>query len=451
MAATAVTLRDALSKILGQDDSDLGRARASSRSPPAPPPSPSLLRSSEFEFEKLFHSPGSDYMDSEPGSPSTSDCDLSIPCVPSSCGSLAVPLCSNHHAYHSNHHGNGLASSCICQISRQTEALSVSFPSDGSHSHPSEHSGSAASSLGLGLSGPCSNASCVEERLLDMGFSQTEKRERKISLKRNHDDISMDDCCYADSDSSWLVIDMDRNKKSCQERSCIHASSRSSPKHSRRQPALVSSVPSTSDYAHDHASGQASNAQVKATSAGSYPHWPNGFSRHRTVVAGAGSGQVLVSSMGMSSAGVVTRTSVGFDEQQMDCQDDDSRPSIPVVTRIDDMDCDSSVPQYASSPFSFNAQVPAASSSGPGHSASQQPFPSFRPHAHTFSGFKTSTNVTPSPSLAPSGLMNAGMAHLGVPDNFSSPRSQQFDFFSFHEPSGGGLPSSPQDLFSKSL
>ena len=446
MATTTITLRDALSKILGQDDSDVGRARASSRSPPAPPPSPSLLRSSEFEFEKLFHSPGSDYMDSEPGSPSTSDCDLNIPCaLPTSCDSLAVPLCSNHHAYHSNHHGNGLVSSCICQISRQTEALSVSFSSDGSHCHqPSEHSGSTASSLGLGLSGPCSHASCVEERLLDMGLAQTEKRERKISLKRNHDDISTDDFCYPDSDTSWLVIDMDRHKKSCQDRSCIHASSRSSPKHSRRQPALVSSVPSTSDYAHDYAPGQASNAQVKATSAGSYPHWPNGFSRHRT--ATAGSGQVLMSSMGMSSAGA-TRTSIGFDEQQMDCQDDDSRPSIPVVARIDDMDCDASVPQYTSSPFSFNAQVPAVSS-GPG----QQPFAPFRPHANTFSGFKTSTNVSPSPSLAPSGLMNTAMSHLGVPDNnFSSPRSQQFDFFSFHEPSRGGLPSSPHDFFSKSL
>ena len=420
----------------------MDRAHASGESPPAPPPSPSLLRSSEFEFEKLFHSPSSDCMESEPGSPSTSDCDLSLSYQPTSRSGLAVP---NHHAYHSDHHGNGLAS-CICQISRQTEALSVSFPSDGSCCYP-DHSGSAASSLGL--SGRCPNPACGEERLLDVDLSRTEKRERKISLKRNHDDISMDD-----SDPTWLVIEVDPmvvggNKKSCQERTCPHGSSRSSPKHGRRQPIIVSSMPCTSDFTHDHSSGQTHPQVNVVTSSGSYPHWPNGFSQPRVVNSSC---QVPVTTMGMSSA-AATRTSTGFDDQQMDCQGED--PRVPVLTRVDDMDCEVSLPQFASSPFSFNAQVPAVSS-GPVHPAGSHPFASFRPHAHTFSaGFKTCTNVSNSPhspSISPSGLVNLDMSHLGVPgNNLATPRTQQFDFYSFHEPSGTVFPSSPHDCFSKSL
>lgn len=450
MAATAVSLRDALSKILGRGELDVGGAHAGSRSPPAPPPSPSLQQSSEFEFEKLFNSPGSDHMESEPGSPSMPERDLSLSCE-SSYNSLTVPPYCSHLAHLSNQHGNGL-SSCIQQIARQTELLSVSLPTNSRHVHLDRHGPSAAS---LGMSGMPPNTASMEERLLEADLAPGNRRVRKISLKRNHDDISMDDCCYtSDSDQSWLIIEVDPmevggNKKSCQERTCGQGNSKHSPKHSRRSTHFGSSVPLTSDFAHDHVTSQASAQVGVVTSSGPCPHWPNGFSHPRVI----SSGQVPVCSMGMSTASV-TKTTVGFDDQQMDCQDEETQPHIPVATQVDNMEFESSLTQSTTTPFSFNTGIPPASSAV--HPEGSQPFTSFRPHAHSISaGFQTCTNISSSPhspSVSSSGLMNVGMSHLGVPQhNLVVPRAQQFDFFSFHEPSGNDLASNPQDSFSKSL
>lgn len=137
----------------------------------------------------------------------------------------------------------------------------------------------------------------------------TEQRQRKISLKRNHDDLS-DDLCYSSScDPSWLLVDPVEeggHKKACQE-----VTLGSSPQKHKKL-----SVPS-----HPYTFNQSGPPLVTRLDQMSL-HPQNHLSNHKTALANEE--QLMDCSSGPVNAVVIVTT----DSSAMDCSSSELNPFL---------------------------------------------------------------------------------------------------------------------------
>ena len=242
-------------------------------------------------------------------------------------------------------------------------------------------------------------------------------RHRKISLKRNHDDLS-DDCCYSSScDPSWMLVepppDEGGHKKACQERDAEMGSVQTSPSRHKKL-----SVPSRlPGRTRDHTTpppplvSRLNHLSIgKSVSRQEYDNSWHDNSWHDN----SWHGNSLHGNSWHGNAGV------GGDDQQMDCSESTGN-TVVMVTQNDStaMDCDHT-------PFSVTAPSPS-------HLA-----PTTRSHTFSFS---------PTPSS--SSFLNPNSLSPYTDQGWLPPSSHQF-YSSFHEQSPS-LPDGSVNMLSRSL
>ena len=185
--------------------------------PRAPPPSPELPHASfepQFDFTTILGSLG----DSEPTSPTAQYLPPSIFTLPSPQQGSDVEKMLCHHST-SPPHDIPLAINGFSRHVDVSSYMSSSVPVN------------STNDCRIPLS-QCHDA--AQLLFAERSSPENHVRQRKISLKRNHDDLSDDQCYSSSCDPSWLLVETPSDvghKKACQGRDTIHSPHMSPTRH----------------------------------------------------------------------------------------------------------------------------------------------------------------------------------------------------------------------------